>query len=131
MRSILPRSTLVSPSPTAIPLLLDAKLRNKCHSNILQRFFNPMTEEGMNLVNEFHPDCRRQKAAVQGRFRPSDRELTLLNAIFEVNYFPSLSIRRKLAAKFCVDPRQVQFWYQNKRAHVRAAGTILRRANDL
>ncbi|TPX66513.1 hypothetical protein CcCBS67573_g07807 [Chytriomyces confervae] len=56
------------------------------------------------------------------RFKPTDTELVMLTAIFQKNPFPSTSLRKKLADKMGLDIKQVQFWFQNRRATMKTSG---------
>jgi hypothetical protein len=38
-----------------------------------------------------------------------------LEQVYQMERFPSAAMRRRLAADFNVEPRQVQIWYQNRR----------------
>ncbi|TPX61268.1 hypothetical protein CcCBS67573_g08937 [Chytriomyces confervae] len=59
------------------------------------------------------------------RFKPTESELALLMGVFLKNPFPSTNLRKKLADKLNLEPRQIQFWFQNRRALVKATGVSL------
>ncbi|KAI8610911.1 Homeodomain-like protein, partial [Chytriomyces sp. MP71] len=50
------------------------------------------------------------------RFRATEAELTFLLSVFEANPFPSTRQRIQLAEKLNLDPKQILFWFQNRRA---------------
>ncbi|KAI8612678.1 Homeodomain-like protein [Chytriomyces sp. MP71] len=56
------------------------------------------------------------------RFKPTEAELVMLTAIFQKNPFPSASLRQKLAERMGLDIKQVQFWFQNRRATMKISG---------
>ena len=49
------------------------------------------------------------------RWAISKHAKIILEKIYQMERFPSADMRRRLAADFSVEPRQVQFWYQNRR----------------
>lgn len=60
------------------------------------------------------------------RKRASPQQLTLLNNIFEMTYFPSSDLRLAIGKELDMVPRSVQIWFQNRRSLWRAkAGQIL------
>ncbi|KAI8612677.1 hypothetical protein BC830DRAFT_541158 [Chytriomyces sp. MP71] len=65
--------------------------------------------------------------AKPARFKPTQAELSLLLGVFAKNPFPSTSLRKKLAEKLNLEPRQIQFWFQNRRALVKATGVVLQK----
>ena len=65
-----------------------------------------------------------QRAAMQQqvkspRWSISKQSLLVLEEIFRLEKFPSAEMRRRLASDFGVAPRQVQFWFQNRRQRER------------
>ncbi|KAI8839416.1 Homeodomain-like protein, partial [Chytriomyces cf. hyalinus JEL632] len=50
------------------------------------------------------------------RFKAKDNDLKCLMAVFEKNPFPSTALRLSLAKKLNLEAKQVQFWFQNRRA---------------
>ncbi|KAJ3067151.1 hypothetical protein HDU98_009653 [Podochytrium sp. JEL0797] len=63
-----------------------------------------------------------ENATKMARFRPTEAEAVLLTQIFQRNPFPSAGLRRKLAERMCLDVKQVQFWFQNRRATMKVQG---------
>ncbi|KAJ3027682.1 UNVERIFIED_CONTAM: hypothetical protein HDU68_003323 [Siphonaria sp. JEL0065] len=63
-----------------------------------------------------------QESTRLDRFRATDSELQLLTAVFAKNPFPSASLREKTAEKLGLTSRQVQFWFQNRRATLKSKG---------
>ncbi|KAJ3025242.1 UNVERIFIED_CONTAM: hypothetical protein HDU68_007334 [Siphonaria sp. JEL0065] len=57
------------------------------------------------------------------RFKPSEAELALLNGVFHKNPYPNASTRKRLADKLGLEMKQIQFWFQNRRALSKANGT--------
>eukprot|EP00967_Tisochrysis_lutea_P136372 scaffold243230_cov31-Tisochrysis_lutea.AAC.3 len=49
------------------------------------------------------------------RWAISKQAKFILEQVYQMERFPSAEMRRRLAADFNVEPRQVQFWYQNRR----------------
>ena len=54
------------------------------------------------------------------RKRASPQQLTLLNNIFEMTYFPSSDLRLAIGKELDMAPRSVQIWFQNRRSLWRA-----------
>ncbi|ORY52331.1 hypothetical protein BCR33DRAFT_631163, partial [Rhizoclosmatium globosum] len=54
------------------------------------------------------------------RFKAKDNDLKCLMAVFEKNPFPSVSLRKKLAERLGLEQKQVQFWFQNRRATLKS-----------
>lgn len=50
------------------------------------------------------------------RKRASPQQLTLLNNIFEMTYFPSSDLRLAIGKELDMVPRSVQIWFQNRRS---------------
>lgn len=50
------------------------------------------------------------------RKRASPQQLTLLNNIFEMTYFPSSDLRSAIGKELDMVPRSVQIWFQNRRS---------------
>ncbi|KAJ3233375.1 hypothetical protein HDU81_002308 [Chytriomyces hyalinus] len=61
------------------------------------------------------------------RFRPTDQEYAMLVSIFNKNQFPSRSLREKIAAHLGLNMRQVQLWFQNRRASLKGSGLTFQR----
>ncbi|TPX64515.1 hypothetical protein CcCBS67573_g08386 [Chytriomyces confervae] len=58
------------------------------------------------------------------RFRATEAELTFLLSVFEANPFPSTRQRTQLAEKLNLDPKQILFWFQNRRATLKSNGIL-------
>ncbi|KAJ3239379.1 hypothetical protein HDU81_006057 [Chytriomyces hyalinus] len=58
------------------------------------------------------------------RFRATEAELTFLLSYFESNPFPSSKDRTRLASKLGLEPRQILFWFQNRRATLKSNGVL-------
>ncbi|KAJ3061933.1 hypothetical protein HDU99_005388, partial [Rhizoclosmatium hyalinum] len=54
-----------------------------------------------------------------------DNDLKCLMAVFEKNPFPSVSLRKKLAERLGLEQKQVQFWFQNRRATLKSNGILV------
>ncbi|TPX51297.1 hypothetical protein CcCBS67573_g10038 [Chytriomyces confervae] len=61
------------------------------------------------------------------RFRPTDQEYAMLVSIFTKNQFPSRLLREKIAAHLGLNMRQVQLWFQNRRASLKGSGLSFQR----
>ena len=53
------------------------------------------------------------------RWTPSEDAKALLETIFSADSFPTFSVRNQLAQQLCIDSRQVQIWFQNRRQRER------------
>ena len=61
------------------------------------------------------------------RWQINPSALVVLQTCYQMEPFPTTEIRKKLAAKLKVHPRQVQTWFQNRRARERRmGGTVLK-----
>ncbi|KAI9351226.1 hypothetical protein BDR26DRAFT_850700 [Obelidium mucronatum] len=63
-----------------------------------------------------------QKAQRKPRFKPQKADLEVLMASFENNPFPDKEERRRLAEKLVLEPKQILFWFQNRRAALKMNG---------
>ncbi|ORY52330.1 hypothetical protein BCR33DRAFT_693573 [Rhizoclosmatium globosum] len=59
------------------------------------------------------------------RFKATELELEYLYDSFAKNPFPTSEERQHIADSLGMEPRQVQFWFQNRRANVKKSGTVL------
>ncbi|KAJ3387048.1 hypothetical protein HDU84_001076 [Entophlyctis sp. JEL0112] len=59
------------------------------------------------------------------RFKATDAELAILHGEFERDAFPNTLERQRIADGLGMEPRQVQFWFQNRRAKAKARGIAL------
>ncbi|KAJ3025243.1 UNVERIFIED_CONTAM: hypothetical protein HDU68_007335 [Siphonaria sp. JEL0065] len=85
-------------------------------------------EPGLEILADFQ-NCEksvyRRRNSCQGRFsrfKPTEAESDVLCAIFQKNPFPSVYLRKTLAEKMGLDIKQVQFWFQNRRATFKSQG---------
>ncbi|KAJ3233376.1 hypothetical protein HDU81_002309 [Chytriomyces hyalinus] len=86
-------------------------------------------EPGMELLLEAACCERKQPVTANksNRFRATPSELHLLLSIFERNAFPSRILRQKLAEHLRLSVRQVQLWFQNRRASLKSNGSVFKR----
>lgn len=63
------------------------------------------------------------------RKRASPQQLTLLNNIFEMTYFPSSDLRLAIGKELDMAPRSVQIWFQNRRSLWRAKASQILNEN--
>jgi len=77
-------------------------------------------QPGGMLMRPMAPSFRGSAPKVP-RWNISKKALEVLEEIFRLEKFPSAEMRRRLAADFGVAPRQVQFWFQNRRQRERKA----------
>ncbi|KAJ3069430.1 hypothetical protein HDU98_007491 [Podochytrium sp. JEL0797] len=114
-----PAPTVITGHPVLTPRMAAEKL------------FKKEPEPGLDVVMSTPPSSPMQIQARRasldsgnkpGRFRPTETEFVMLTTIFQKNPFPSASLRKKLAEKMALDMKQVQFWFQNRRANMKTAG---------
>ena len=53
------------------------------------------------------------------RWTPSEDAKALLEQVFSSDSFPTFAVRSQLAQQLCIDSRQVQIWFQNRRQRER------------
>ncbi|KAJ3062344.1 hypothetical protein HDU98_001781, partial [Podochytrium sp. JEL0797] len=73
------------------------------------------------------PDAKKTSKSNCGdgkknRFKATEAELPILSAVFEKNPFPSAILRQKLADRLGLESKQIQFWFQNRRATLKING---------
>ncbi|KAI9351227.1 hypothetical protein BDR26DRAFT_850701 [Obelidium mucronatum] len=66
-----------------------------------------------------------KEPAPNTRFKATEMELDFLYAEFERDPFPSAADRNRIAESLGMEARQVQFWFQNRRANAKAKGIVL------
>lgn len=88
----------------------------------LQMLATPsLMPESSSLVREdTSKTARSRRAAIKvPRWNITREVLEVLEEIFQFDKFPSAEMRRRLATDFGVSPRQIQFWFQNRRQRER------------
>ncbi|KAJ3226924.1 hypothetical protein HDU78_010160 [Chytriomyces hyalinus] len=87
-------------------------------------------EPGMELLLVQEASLRHESKQVAtnktNRFRATPSELNLLLSIFERNAFPSRILRQKLADHLRLSVRQIQLWFQNRRASLKSNGSVFK-----
>ncbi|KAI9351219.1 hypothetical protein BDR26DRAFT_850685 [Obelidium mucronatum] len=91
-------------------------------------------ERGFDILNTMETaaptppetiQSRRSSISEDGRparFKPTESESALLCCIFQKNPFPSAAMRQRIAEKMGLEMKQVQFWFQNRRASMKTHG---------
>ncbi|KAJ3292831.1 hypothetical protein HDU79_001005 [Rhizoclosmatium sp. JEL0117] len=69
-----------------------------------------------------HRNPKSKEYTRTDRFRASDSEVALLNAVFSASPFPSVELREAIAAKLGLTSTQVRFWFQNRRVQLKKQG---------
>ncbi|KAJ3069428.1 hypothetical protein HDU98_007489 [Podochytrium sp. JEL0797] len=59
------------------------------------------------------------------KFKPTESQLGTLVGVFEKNPFPSAALRNHLAEMLDIQPKQVRFWFQNRRATYKINGVYV------
>ncbi|KAJ3226923.1 hypothetical protein HDU78_010159 [Chytriomyces hyalinus] len=138
-----PTSSAIAVAPAAAAAAANEKSTRKSSKS------TPMEEPGMDIVHHamktpINPNLRIQRRSSSStaamdevstgstdgkpvRFHPTPCELQTLVGVFEVNPFPSRVLREKLAQHMGITMRQIQLWFQNRRAFKKAAGLTFTR----
>ncbi|KAI8614399.1 hypothetical protein BC830DRAFT_1127491 [Chytriomyces sp. MP71] len=58
------------------------------------------------------------------RFKPQEKDLQILMGFFEKNPFPDRAQRTHLANTLGLEPKQILFWFQNRRATLKMNGIV-------
>ncbi|KAJ3245147.1 hypothetical protein HDU78_009874 [Chytriomyces hyalinus] len=80
---------------------------------------SPSPQSSQKRLQEFIDPNNIKK---NNRFKAKDNDLKCLMAVFEKNPFPSTALRLSLAKKLNLEAKQVQFWFQNRRATLKMNG---------
>ncbi|TPX53270.1 hypothetical protein CcCBS67573_g09730 [Chytriomyces confervae] len=90
--------------------------------NMIRR--NSMMGSAGHNVNQSNPANNGAAAppAKKQRFKPNENELNLLMSFFEANPFPDRTQRGQLAIQLGLEPKQILFWFQNRRATLKMNG---------
>ena len=96
-----------------------------CDEGIDAMGVDAMDEDGDISAN---PRKRKGKAT---RWKIPPTALQMLEQVFKVDKFPSVETRKNLAANLKVSPRQVQVWFQNRRAKWRKQQKIMEKNVNL
>ncbi|KAJ3381358.1 hypothetical protein HDU80_001852 [Chytriomyces hyalinus] len=75
------------------------------------------------------PTAKPAAAIKPGKFRPTESQLAMLASLFEKNPFPSATLRTSLADAMGVQPKQIRFWFQNRRATYKINGIHVLKPN--
>ncbi|KAJ3239328.1 hypothetical protein HDU77_011309 [Chytriomyces hyalinus] len=110
------RDSIFNKTATAKPAKSTLKIANEAGLDVV--LSTPPTSPQHVIARRASIDKNNKPA----RFKPTDTELVMLTAIFQKNPFPSTSLRKKLADKMGLDIKQVQFWFQNRRATMKTSG---------
>ena len=74
-------------------------------------------------------DGKDDDKTIRWQINPS--ALVMLNQVYALEPFPSTEVRKQLAVKLKAHPRQVQTWFQTRRARERRLGAAPRRRGVL
>nr|BAB10227.1 homeobox protein [Arabidopsis thaliana] len=86
-------------------------------------------------VNELHDDEQPPPAKKKRYHRHTNRQIQEMEALFKENPHPDDKQRKRLSAELGLKPRQVKFWFQNRRTQMKAQqdrneNVMLRAEND-
>ncbi|TPX64510.1 hypothetical protein CcCBS67573_g08385 [Chytriomyces confervae] len=80
---------------------------------------NSLTPTVLDLMKQGETGAKAQK------FKPTEAQLSTLVGVFEKNPFPSAALRSHLAEVLQIQPKQVRFWFQNRRATYKINGVYV------
>ncbi|TPX66516.1 hypothetical protein CcCBS67573_g07808 [Chytriomyces confervae] len=80
---------------------------------------NSLTPTVLDLMKQGEAGAKAQK------FKPTEAQLSTLVGVFEKNPFPSAALRSHLAEVLQIQPKQVRFWFQNRRATYKINGVYV------
>ncbi|KAI9351225.1 hypothetical protein BDR26DRAFT_850699 [Obelidium mucronatum] len=80
---------------------------------------SPEKQQRSNSISNSNNSNANDK---KNRFKATEAELPILSAVFEKNPFPSAVLRKKLADRLGLEVKQIQFWFQNRRATLKING---------
>eukprot|EP00967_Tisochrysis_lutea_P129730 scaffold223417_cov33-Tisochrysis_lutea.AAC.1 len=101
-----------APAP---PSLHDDSSSNDQHSQAGESTHDPYPDEFMEPKSHHTASGKIGKTTHSPRWAISKKAKLILEQIYQMERFPSSEMHRRLAEDFEVEPRQVQFWFQNRR----------------
>ncbi|SAL97825.1 hypothetical protein [Absidia glauca] len=87
------------------------------HHQYQHRLFLMMDEEG-DPHSDSEDDDHHHRIKSKRR-RASNKQLQVLNRVFQHTFFPSTQVRAQLGRQLGMSPRTVQIWFQNRRQAIR------------